>query len=128
MRPWSIVRPVVAGLTSFGVMLQALLLSVHFSLMAAPKSDVASLGLNVICSEHGSIDLPAQDAPADDLSTCSLCLLCSKSGAGSLALLPQATIVLFVAPPQTLSLLVDLHLPITGYSPHPPSRGPPVLT
>jgi hypothetical protein len=120
-----VVRSVVAGLTSFGVMFQALLLSVHFSLMAAPKSDIASLGLNVICSEHGSIDLPAQDAPADGLSTCSLCVLCSKSAAGGLALLPQAAILSIVAPPQTLSLPVNSHRLAPRYSLRPPSRGPP---
>src|SRR5438093_8105877 len=102
MRPWSIVRPFVAGLTSFGVMFQALLLSVHFSLMAAPN--VA--GLNIICSEHASIDLPAQDAPADRFSNCSLCLLCSKSGAASLALLPQAAVLFIVAPLETFSIPV----------------------
>jgi len=127
MNARSVVRPIVAGLTSFGVMLQALLLSVHFSLMAAPKSDVASLGLNVICSEHGSIDLPGQEAPADGLSTCSLCLLCSKSGAGSLALLPQAAIVLIVAPPKTFGLPVAADRLAIRFSPHPPSRGPPAF-
>jgi hypothetical protein len=127
MTPWSIIRPFVTGLTSFGVMFQALLLSVHFSLMAAPKADVASLGLNVICSEHGSIDIPAQDTPADQPSTCSLCLLCSKSGAGSLALLPQASIVLIVGAAQTLDLTVAADRLLVRYSPHPPSRGPPFL-
>ena len=124
----SLIRLVVAGLTSFGVMLQALLLSVHFSLMAAPKSDLASLGLNVICSEHASIDLPAQDAPAGDPSTCSLCLLCSKTGAGSLALLPQAAILSIVVPSPTFSLPAASGRLVIGYSSHPPSRGPPVLT
>ena len=123
MRPWSILRPFVAGLTSFGVMFQALLLSLHFSLMAAP--DVA--GLNVICSEHAST-VPAQDAPADQRSTCSLCFLCSASGAGSLALLPQAAVLSIVAPLQTFSLPVASDRLAIAYPPHPPSRGPPALT
>jgi hypothetical protein len=123
MRPWSIVRPFVAGLTSFGVMFQALLLSVHFSLMAAP--DVA--GLNIICSEHASIDRPAQDAPADQRSTCSLCVLCSASSAGSLALLPQAAVLFIVAPLQTFSIPAASDRLLIAYSPHPPSRGPPAL-
>jgi len=127
MTPWFMVRPFVAGLTSFGVMFQALLLSVHFSLMVVPKADVASLGLNVICSEHGPVDIPAQDAPADQPSTCSLCLLCSKSGAGSLALLPPAAIVLIVGRAHTLDLTVAADRLLVRYSPHPPSRGPPAL-
>ena len=117
------VRPFVAGFTSFGVIFQALLLSVHFSLMAA--SDVASL--NVICSEHASADLPAQDVPPDQRSTCSLCLLCSKSGAGSLALLPQAAVLFIVAPLHTFSLPVASDRLVIAYSLHPPSRGPPAL-
>jgi hypothetical protein len=123
MIPWSIVRPFVAGLAAFAVMFQALLLSLHFSLMAAP--DVA--GLNIICSEHASADLPAQDAPPDQRSTCSLCVLCSKSGAGSLALVPQAAVLLIVAPLQMLSRPVHSERLVTKYSPHPPSRGPPTF-
>jgi len=123
MRPWSILRPFVAGLTSFGVMFQALLLSVHLSLMATPQVDFA--GLNVICSEHASTDLPAQDAPPDPRSSCSLCLLCSKSGAGSLALVPQAAVLSILAPLQTLSQPLDSERLVTRHSPHPPSRGPP---
>jgi hypothetical protein len=121
------IRAFVAGLTSFGVMFQALLLSVHFSLMAAPKSDIATLALSVMCSGHASTDLPAQEAPADDLATCSLCLFCSKSAAGGLALLPQAAVLLIVAPPQTFSLPVTSHRLVTRYSPRPPSRGPPAF-
>jgi hypothetical protein len=127
MIPSSLIRLVVAGLTSFGVVFQGLLLSVHLSLMAAPKSDVTSLALNVMCSGHAAIDLPAQEAPADDLSTCSLCLLCSKFAAGGLALLPQAAVLLIVAPPQTVSLPVTSHRLVTRYSPRPPSRGPPAF-
>ena len=78
MIPSSLVRLVVVGLTSFGVVFQALLLSLHLSLIAAPKTDITSLALSVLCSGHESID-PAQDVPADNPSTCSLCLFCSKS-------------------------------------------------
>jgi hypothetical protein len=127
MIPSSLIRLVVAGLTSFGVVFQGLLLSVHLSLMAAPQTDVASLALSVMCSGHASIDVPAQDAPADNPSTCSLCLFCSKSAAGGLALLPQATLLLIVGPPQTFSLPVTLHRLVNRYSPHPPSRGPPAF-
>jgi Protein of unknown function (DUF2946) len=123
MRPWSIIRPFVAGLTSFGVMFQALLLSVHFSLMAAPNI----AGLNIICSEHASADLPAQDPPADRFSSCSLCLLCSKSAAASLALLPQAAVLFIVAPLETFSIAVASDRLLIAYSPHSPSRGPPAL-
>jgi hypothetical protein len=121
------IRAFVAGLTSFGVMFQALLLSVHFSLMAAPQSDVGSLALNVMCSGHASVDVPAQDAPANDLSACSLCLFCSKSAAGGLVLLPQAAVLLIIAPPQTFSLPVTSRRLVTRYSPRPPSRGPPAF-
>src|SRR5882762_3554067 len=125
MIPSSLVRLIVAGLTSFGVVFQALLLSAHLSLMAAPQSDVASLALNVMCSGHASIDIPAQDAPADNPSTCSLCFFCSKSAAGGLALLPQAALLLIVAPSRTFSLPVTSHRLVKRYSAHPPSRGPP---
>jgi hypothetical protein len=127
MIPSSLVRLIVAGLTSFGVVFQALLLSMHLSLMAAPQSDVASLALNVMCSGHASVGVPAQDAPADNPSTCSLCLFCSKSAAGGLALLPQAALLLIVAPLRTFSLLVTSHRLVKRYSPHPPSRGPPAI-
>jgi hypothetical protein len=127
MIPSSLVRLIVAGLTSFGVVFQALLLSMHLSLMAAPQSDVASLALNVMCSGHASVDVPAQDAPADNPSTCSLCLFCSKSAAGGLALLPQAALLLIVAPLRTFSLPVTSHRLVKRYSPHPPSRGPPAI-
>src|SRR4051794_12807780 len=106
MIPSLIVRLVVVGLTSFGVVFQALLLSAHLSLMAAPQSDVTSPALNVMCSEHASIDVPDQDAPADNPSIFSFCLFCSKSAAGGLALLPQAAVLLIIAPPQTFSLPV----------------------
>jgi DUF2946 family protein len=124
MIPSSLVRLVVVGLTSFGVVFQALLLSLHLSLIAAPKTDITSLALSVLCSGHESID-PAQDVPADNPSTCSLCLFCSKSATGGVALLPQAAILFIVAPPQTFSLPVTSHRPVVEYSPHPPSRGPP---
>src|SRR5262245_33196821 len=126
MIPSSLIRLVVVGLTSFGVVFQALLLSLHLSLIAAPQSDAASLALNVLCSGHEAID-PAQNAPADNPSTCSLCLFCSKSAAGGLALLPQTALLLIVAPPQTFSLPVTSHRPAVAYSPHPPSRGPPAF-
>src|SRR5262245_39066281 len=127
MIPSSLIRLVVAGLTSFGVVFQALLLSAHLSLMAAPKSDATSLALNVLCSGHAAIDLPAQDAPADNPSTCSLCLFCSEFAASGLALLPQAAILLIVAPPRTFSLPVTSDRLAIEYSPHPPSRGPPAF-
>jgi len=125
MIPSSLIRLVVVGLTSFGVVFQALLLSLHLSLIAAPQSDITSLALNVLCSGHASVDTPVQDAPADNPSTCSLCLFCSQSAAGGLALLPQTAVLLIVAPPQTFSLPVTSHRPAVAYSPHPPSRGPP---
>jgi len=124
MTPSSLIRLVVVGLTSFGVVFQALLLSLHLSLIAAPQSDASSLALNVLCSGHESID-PAQDAPADIPSTCSLCLFCSKFATGDLALLPQTAVLLIIAPPQTFSLPVTSHRLVVAYSPHPPSRGPP---
>ena len=124
MIPWSLGRLVVVGLTSFGVVFQALLLSLHLSLIAAPKTDITSLALSVLCSGHESID-PAQDAPADNPSTCSLCLFCSKSATGALALLPQTALLLIVAPQQTFSLPVTSHRLVNRYSPHPPGRGPP---
>jgi hypothetical protein len=127
MIPSSLIRLVVAGLTSFGVVFQSLLLSLHLSLMAAPQSDVASLALKVLCSGHESIDVSAQDVPADNASTCSLCLFCTKSAAGGLALLPQAAILLILAPPLTFSLPVTSHRLVKRYSPHPPSRGPPAF-
>jgi hypothetical protein len=123
----SLIRLVVAGLTSFGVVFQALLLSVNLSMLAAPQTDVTSLALNVLCSGHASVDVPAQDAPAENASTCSLCLFCSKSAAGGLALLPQAVLLLIVAPPQTFSLPVTSHRLVKRYSPHRPSRGPPAF-
>ena len=121
------IKLVVAGLTSFGVVFQALLLSVHLSLMVAPQSDATSLALNVLCSGHTSADVPVQDAPADKASSCSLCLFCSKSAAGSLALLPQTAILLIVAPSQTFSLPVTPDRLAIGFPPHPPSRGPPAF-
>jgi hypothetical protein len=124
MIPSSLVRLVVVGLTSFGVVFQALLLSLYLSLIAAPKTDITSLALSVLCSGHESID-PAQDAPADNPSTCSLCLFCSKFATGGLALLPQTVLLLIVAPPQSFSLPVTSHRLVVEYSPHPPSRGPP---
>ena len=81
----------------------------------------------VICSEHGSSSLPAQDAPSDQSSTCSLCLLCWKFGAGGLAPLPQAAIDAIVGPQQTFDLSGDPDRTVFRYSPHPPSRGPPAL-
>src|SRR2546421_12053012 len=127
MIPSSFIRLVVAGLTSFGVVFQGLLLSVHLSLIAAPHTDAASLALTAICSGHASVDVPAPDAPADNPSTCSLCLFCSKSAAGGLALLPQAALLLIVAPPRAFSLPVTTHRLVKSYSPHPPSRGPPAF-
>jgi hypothetical protein len=127
MIPSSLIRLIVAGLTSFGVVFQALLLSMHLSLVAAPQSDVASLALNVMCSGHASVDVPAQDTPADNPSTCSLCLFCSKSAASGLALLPQAALLLIVAPLRTFSLPDTSHRLAKRYSPHPPSRGPPAI-
>ena len=124
MIPSSLVRLVVVGLTSFGVVFQALLLSLHLSLIAAPKTDITSLALSVLCSGHESID-PAQDVPADNPSTCSLCLFCSKSATGGLALLPQTTLLLIVAPLQTFSLPIESDRLVVGFLPHPPSRGPP---
>ena len=123
----SLIRLIVAGLTSFGVVFQALLLSMHLSLMAAPQSDVDALALNVLCSGHAAVDAPVQDAPVDNPSTCSFCLFCSKSTAGSLALLPQTAVLFIVAPPQTFSLPVTSPRPAVAYSPHPPSRGPPAF-
>ena len=121
----SIVRRIVAGLTSLGVVFQALLLTVHFSLLAAPKSEAADFVLGIVCAEHGPHSLPVDDPPPEKPSTCSLCLLCWKFGAGTLALLPQETIVAIVAPTGTFDLVVDPDRPVVGFSPHPPSRGPP---
>jgi Protein of unknown function (DUF2946) len=123
----ALIRPVVVGLTSFGVIFQALLLSVHLSLMAVPQSDIGSVAFKVMCSEHASPDLPTENAPADNPSTCSLCLFCSKSATGGLALLPQAAVLSVVAPSRVFSIPVTSHRLVTRYSPHPPSRGPPAF-
>jgi hypothetical protein len=123
----SLLRPVVVGLTSFGVIFQALLLSVHLSLMAAPRSDADSLALTVMCSGHSAADLPSENAPADNPSTCSFCLFCAKSAASGLAVLPHAVVLSILAPPQAFSLPVTSHRLVIRYSPHPPSRGPPAF-
>jgi hypothetical protein len=122
----AVVRPIFAGLVSFGLIFQALVLSVQFGLLAGPKSGAADF-VFVICSEHGSSTLSDQDTPPDAPSTCLHCPLCSHFGAGTPALLPLTAVVAIMEPTSAFDLLVEPERRPYAYTRHPPNRGPPAL-
>jgi Protein of unknown function (DUF2946) len=115
----------VAGFTVLGLLLQALLFVVHFSLMAAPKFDAADLVFNIICTDHGAQTRPAPDAPSDRQSGCMLCPLCWTGGGGPVAVLPGTVVLAIVRPARMLDFYFDRRLTVVAYSNLPPSRGPP---
>jgi hypothetical protein len=122
-----ILRQLVAGLTTLGVLLQAGLLAVQLSILVAPKTGAADIALNIICTDHGTQVLPTDGTPSPRQSGCASCPLCLNSGTGNLAILPNVAIVVIVAPSRALAFDIYYDLQVEGFLAHPPSRGPPVF-
>ena len=121
------IRQAVVGLAIASLLLQVLLSSVHASLMAAPNPDMALLGANVICTEHGTVILPEQDKPSDPQSPCLLCPVCwSGSGAAS-GILPVTAVLAILVHGTPLRLESRRRSVNPVFSNLPPSRAPPAF-
>jgi DUF2946 family protein len=123
--PRPVLKQVIAGITMLSLLLQACLLALQFSMMVAPKAGAVEIALNVICTDHGTQVLPSDGTPSPRQSGCASCPLCLNSGAGNLAILPNAAMVAIVAPSRVLAFDLDYDLHVVGFLAHPPSRGPP---
>jgi Protein of unknown function (DUF2946) len=121
-------RQLIAGVVTFAVMFQVLLVALQLSLFAAAIAEAAVNNdfLQTICSEHNEA-VPEKDRSANH-QNCILCPFCSCGGFGPWVISPED---LRVAPVQQSSA-IDINFNVSNSDPQfiiwSRSRGPPAAT
>jgi len=116
-----ILKPLIVGLALLSLMLQVCFVALQLSIFIAPKAGSIDAALNVVCTAHGAVVPPAEEAPSD----CGTCPLCSQAESGVFAVLQSPAHVLTFTPGRSLAFDFDHDLHFARFLFRPQSRGPP---